>query len=130
MPKESVVEIPSGSGNKYRYVYDHETGRTEYLGPVGSAPDLGEEEFLDAIPSSGKQGTLIVPALIGDGKKVHWVKVDTDEVLCGAHRRKNYVVMPAPIYGYDDEIILDIDAEVTCQPCISVQQRRRYPLPY
>jgi len=43
MPKESVVEIPSGSGNKYRYEYSD--GATVYRGPVGSAPELGEEEF-------------------------------------------------------------------------------------
>ena len=39
MPKDSIVEIPEGSGNKYRYVY--EDGQTVYKGPVGSAPDLG-----------------------------------------------------------------------------------------
>ena len=44
MPRESVVEIPRGSGNRYRYAY-HD-GATRYLGPVGSAPDLGEEEFM------------------------------------------------------------------------------------
>jgi len=44
MGKESVVEIPAGSGNKYRYVYDQ--GSTKYLGPVGSAPEIGEAEFL------------------------------------------------------------------------------------
>jgi len=46
MSKENIVEIPSGSGNRYRYVY--EDGATKYLGPVGSAPDLAEEEFLRA----------------------------------------------------------------------------------
>ena len=44
MPKESRVEIPSGSGNKYRYEYSD--GQTIYRGPVGSAPDLGEAEFM------------------------------------------------------------------------------------
>ena len=47
MGKESVVEIPHGSGNRYRYEYS--AGSTIYKGPVGSAPDLGEAEFLDAI---------------------------------------------------------------------------------
>jgi len=41
--KESVVQI---GGHRYRYVYDHETHATVYKGPVGSAPDLSEEEFL------------------------------------------------------------------------------------
>jgi len=49
MPRESIVEIPSGSGNKYRYAYDPSSKATNYLGPVGSAPDLGEAEFMDAI---------------------------------------------------------------------------------
>jgi len=47
MPKESVVEIPSGSGNKYRYVYDPANRATKYLGPVGDSPDLGEQEFMN-----------------------------------------------------------------------------------
>ena len=42
--KQSVVEI---NGNMYRYAYNSETGLTEYLGPVGSSPDLTEDEFLD-----------------------------------------------------------------------------------
>jgi len=41
--KEHVVEI---KGGKYRYRYNEQTQKTEYLGPVGSAPDLGEGEFL------------------------------------------------------------------------------------
>ena len=41
--RESIVEIPSGSGNKYRYVY--EDGATLYRGPVGSAPTMAEPEF-------------------------------------------------------------------------------------
>jgi len=43
MGKESRVEIPSGSGNFYRYEYSD--GATRYLGPVGDAPSLSEEEF-------------------------------------------------------------------------------------
>ena len=50
MGKESVVEIPAGSGNKYRYVYDQ--GSTKYLGPVGSAPEIAEAEFMDAMSES------------------------------------------------------------------------------
>jgi len=43
----TVVEIPPGSGNRYKYVYDAETKATIYKGPVGEAPELGEEEFLE-----------------------------------------------------------------------------------
>ena len=39
--KENVVEI---KGHKYRYIY--EDGETRYLGPVGSAPQISEAEFL------------------------------------------------------------------------------------
>ena len=42
--KESIVEIPPGSGNHYRYEYVD--GKTVYRGPVGNAPSLHEEEFL------------------------------------------------------------------------------------
>ena len=41
---ENIVEIPEGSGNYYRYEY--EAGATVYKGPVGSAPELSEQEFL------------------------------------------------------------------------------------
>jgi hypothetical protein len=41
--KESVVEI---NENWYRYQYDPETQKTQYLGPVGDSPTLSEEEFL------------------------------------------------------------------------------------
>ena len=47
MPKDSIVEIPSGSGNRYRYEYSE--GQTLYRGPVGSAPEIGEQEFLKAL---------------------------------------------------------------------------------
>jgi len=38
-------KIPPGSGNRYRYEY--EEGKTQYKGPVGEAPELSEEEFLE-----------------------------------------------------------------------------------
>lgn len=47
--KESIVEIPEGSGNQYRYEYDPSSGKTLYRGPVGTAPALSEEEFAISI---------------------------------------------------------------------------------
>jgi len=41
----TTVEIPEGSGNRYRYEY--EEGATVYKGPVGDSPQLTEEEFLE-----------------------------------------------------------------------------------
>jgi hypothetical protein len=49
MGRESQVEIPPSSGNYYRYQYDGSSGKTVYLGPIGSAPQLGEEEFLSML---------------------------------------------------------------------------------
>lgn len=43
MGKESVVDI---SGHRYRYEYDEASQKTHYLGPVGDAPAMSEEEFL------------------------------------------------------------------------------------
>lgn len=43
---ESVVEI---KGSQYRYAYDPETQTTRYLGPVGDAPTISEEEFLEEL---------------------------------------------------------------------------------
>lgn len=49
MSKEHQVEIPIGSGNRYRYSYDPASRATRYLGPVGSAPAINEQEFLRQI---------------------------------------------------------------------------------
>lgn len=40
-----VVEIPPGSGNRYRYHYNPESQQTEYRGPVGDSPTLNEADF-------------------------------------------------------------------------------------
>jgi len=47
----TVVEIPPGSGNRYKYVY--EGGKTVYKGPVGTAPEISEGEFLEMMERSG-----------------------------------------------------------------------------
>ena len=43
----AIVEIPEGSGNRYRY--DYQDGATVYKGPVGDAPFLNEKDFLAAM---------------------------------------------------------------------------------
>jgi len=53
----TVVEIPPGSGNRYRYEY--EGGKTQYKGPVGTAPEMGEEEFLNVIGKGRGEATLL-----------------------------------------------------------------------
>ena len=70
MPKESIVEIPEGSGNKYRYVY--EDGSTRYLGPVGSSPDLGEEEFNMVIKAKYRGTCPVCKKPIRPGQDVEW----------------------------------------------------------
>jgi len=62
----SIVEIPPGSGNRYKYVYDAETKATVYKGPVGNAPALDEEEFLEMM---GIDDDVVV----GVGDFVEWV---------------------------------------------------------
>jgi hypothetical protein len=41
------VEIPRGSGNRYRYRYNPSTKVTEYLGPSGGSPEISEQKFLN-----------------------------------------------------------------------------------
>jgi hypothetical protein len=41
--KEHVVDI---KGHKYRYIYVPETQGMKYLGPVGDAPEISEDEFM------------------------------------------------------------------------------------
>ena len=72
--KENIVEIPEGSGNKYRYSY--EDGQTVYKGPVGSAPDLGEAEFLMGIGEEDKRAKILrdgLPHFYGTSK---WYKTN------------------------------------------------------
>jgi hypothetical protein len=40
--KVSIVEI-----NEHQYRYGYDNGKTVYLGPVGDAPEISEEEFFD-----------------------------------------------------------------------------------
>jgi len=69
MPKDSIVEIPSGSGNKYRYEYSE--GQTLYRGPVGSAPEIGEAEFMAAMKGTGAMSEVVFWALVD---KLNWGK--------------------------------------------------------
>ena len=55
--KESIVQI---GNHQYRYAYDPTSRATKYLGPVGDAPEIGEQEFL---------------ALLDEGS---WVRVKVD----------------------------------------------------
>lgn len=49
--KESVVEIPEGSGHLYRYGYEAGSQKTVYKGPVGDAPTISEGQFEDFFAS-------------------------------------------------------------------------------
>jgi hypothetical protein len=53
--KESVVEI---NGHLYRYEY--RDGKTHYLGPVGSAPSISEEEFMASFEEEEERYEVIV----------------------------------------------------------------------
>jgi len=101
MSKESVVEIPIGSGNMYRYVY--EDGKTRYVGPVGSAPDLGEEDFLMLINKSETNFTMswrkyFRPFGATDQKQAPMIKVnqegsslDVDISFTGSMKHSDFV---------------------------------------
>jgi hypothetical protein len=73
MGKISEVEI---SGHRYRYQYDEALQRTLYLGPVGEAPAINEEEFLMAI--APEQGGLAL-----DGYTFHRSDVPNLKVVQG-----------------------------------------------
>jgi hypothetical protein len=53
MGKQSIVEIPPGSKNFYRYEYEEGSGKTLYKGPVGTSPQISESEFNDLFPMTG-----------------------------------------------------------------------------
>jgi hypothetical protein len=52
--EETIVEIPPGSGNRYRYGYDPGKKVMVYLGPVGDAPAIMSEEQFEAINEEGE----------------------------------------------------------------------------
>jgi len=62
----SIVEIPPGSGNRYRYEY--ENGKTQYKGPVGEAPELGEAEFMERMAGKNVSYTTRVRRLKSEYK--------------------------------------------------------------
>jgi len=79
MSRESIVEIPEGSGNRYRYAYFD--GTTRYLGPVGSAPPLSEEEFLAMSSLPLEQHTDLAYALEREILTLEPVYVRFDEEI-------------------------------------------------
>jgi hypothetical protein len=71
--KESIVEI---NGHQYRYRYDPSTQKTEYVGPVGDAPAMAEEDFWRVIKikaeGEGKSfnALQVIPQYGGDPRLV------------------------------------------------------------
>jgi len=84
MGKTTTVEIPPGSGNKYRYVYDTRTGETVYLGPVGDVPELSEIDFmrylLDEIEHARRTGEGDMFD-IGEAKGLYDQKLSIETVI-------------------------------------------------
>jgi hypothetical protein len=78
--KESIVEIPEDSGNLYRYGYDPSTKKTSYLGPVGDAPGISEEELMAFAPRSITDEVQLIMDESGNKSKslaqhyVEWAK--------------------------------------------------------
>jgi hypothetical protein len=64
MTKESIATI---NGHDYRYRYNQETKLMDYLGPVGDAPSLSQEQFRKAMVQSKivswQKGAPKVPSL-------------------------------------------------------------------
>jgi len=84
MPKDSIVEIPSGSGNRYRYEYSE--GKTLYRGPVGDAPEIGEAEFNMVMsvqkPKDWPEMEHTIKEMIrGDAKITEWFEFFNENYL-------------------------------------------------
>jgi hypothetical protein len=74
----SEVEIPEGSGNFYKYVWNPETKNMDYRGPVGDAPPLQEEMFKEVLLRTRKE-IKAWSRKTWDNKKGKWVVVPADE---------------------------------------------------
>jgi len=77
MGKESVVEIPPGSGNRYRYAYDPDTQKMRYMGPVGESPPIDEvtfqEGFADPLVDYSDSDETVVFFIATDKLGKKWV---------------------------------------------------------
>jgi len=77
----TTVEIPEGSGNRYRYDYDASTKGTVYKGPVGNSPGLSEEEFLRVIQQTIGGHEASASSVMGTpAKRGTYVEPDDDEL--------------------------------------------------
>lgn len=66
--RESIVEI---NRHQYRYEYEPDTKATRYIGPVGSAPELSEEEFYRQMMGDIPKHTFI-HGVDNEGKTRKW----------------------------------------------------------
>jgi len=80
MSQESIVEI---NGHLYRYRYNDDTQKTDYIGPVGDAPGITEEEFNVVILTMGgglklQELGIEIPA---DQLRMTWKPKDYERAL-------------------------------------------------
>jgi len=123
MPKESRVEIPSGSGNFYRYAY--EDGRTVYRGPVGSAPDLAEEEFMAAFQFSKESKFKRAFKIMGIQEDTHHETGlgDVDyEVMSDPPRISLWMSIDNPLSDFDEEAYLAGEYEVSRSDAVKMAE--------
>jgi len=87
----TTVEIPPGSGNRYRYEY--ENGKTVYKGPVGNAPELGEVEFLEMMAGVGIEDPVVGCPIHGD------TDIKKGRARSIKEAKKTYTVIPGKKCG-------------------------------
>jgi len=134
---ENIVEIPEGSCNYYRYVYNQ--GQTVYLGPVGDSPPISEEEFLsmsvlgveDPIQSREEeiefilreskiprtdQTTIMARRIVdfaNEARTYHGVQVSTHDLVDWASRSRRWTIYDSFIasvyqkYGGEEQEIIE-----------------------
>ena len=79
--------------NYYRYGYDPDSQKTHYLGPVGSAPELSEEDFMAAVQFTDTHHMWNQAASVGN-----------------LMRTKGYEVMSIQSYHFPDGVAVNIVA--------------------
>ena len=106
MPPGSVVEI---KGSKYRYSYDPETQQTVYQGPLGEAPALSEQDFIDFMRKRMKIYMQNIVELDAGSKKgyIRRLEVELEGSLRNPVEDKEYVQQffsDLSLHGLDEAI--------------------------
>jgi hypothetical protein len=98
MSKESIVLI---NGHEYRYQWNPQSKAMEYLGPVGNAPSISQEQFQSAMTEHFDHYTPEErEAIMNSPEYIEWEAKKKNEIELGA--------VPTPKKGFFHAFMTDV----------------------